>query len=151
MTQTLAALGFAGLTLLAAPAVRADFVVTATAPAGTAGHPARPGDIRPGPGVVADTPHVDPGDPKRAALVRRRRHRTVRPSLVRGFGDQIPLSFACRQILPSSIKVTYGPGADPGMIVTWKGGDTWPHVLAAAIKPLGLHMLRSGNTVRLES
>jgi len=70
---------------------------------------------------------------------------------VQGFGEQIPLAFACRQIVPSFVKVSYGPGANPAMIVTWKGGDTWPHVLAAAIKPLGLHIQFSGSTVTIES
>jgi hypothetical protein len=30
------------------------------------------------------------------------------------------------------------------MFVTWSGGDTWPHVLGNAIKPLGLHMIETG-------
>ncbi|MEO8715017.1 MAG: hypothetical protein ABI369_08385 [Acetobacteraceae bacterium] len=146
MTKRLAALAVAALAVSAASAARADFAI-AKAPA-TA--PAIPGQVRPGQGVVADSPHIDPGDRRawHAALMQRR---ITAPAAVTGFGDQIPLSFACRQIVPPSFKVTYGPGADPGMIVTWNGGDTWPHVLAAAIKPLGLHMLRSGQTVRLES
>ena len=142
MTRGLAALAVAGLALANAPAARADFVVN-TDP------PAVPGKIRPGPGVVADIPHADPGDRKRAGAPA---HRMAPPTpVVQGFGDEIPLAFACRQILPASIKVEYGPGADPRMVVSWKGGDTWPHVLAAAIKPLGLQMQRSGSTVKIES
>ena len=79
------------------------------------------------------------------------RRRAAPPPVVQGFGEQVPLGFACRQILPPSVRVTYGAGADPGMIVSWQGGDTWPHVLAAAIEPLGLHLLRSGNIVTIES
>ena len=41
-----------------------------------------------------------------------------------GFGYQIPLSFAVRQIVPSTVKVTYGPGADPNALVDWKGGHS---------------------------
>jgi hypothetical protein len=151
LTQKLAALAVAGLVILAAPATRADFTITDSAPPATAIAPAVPGLVRPGPGVVSDTPRLDRDDRKPPTAVPARRSGITPPSVVQGFGDQIPLAFACRQILPSSVKVTYGPGADPGMIVTWKGGGTWPQVLAAAIKPLGLHMLRSGNAVRLES
>lgn len=57
-----------------------------------------------------------------------------------GFGNKIPLAFACRQIVPQSVKVTYGPGVDPATPVTWKGGDTWNHVLRATVKPLGLRL-----------
>jgi len=134
------------LALANAPAAHADFVVSAD----NAPEPAIPGQIRPGPGVVADTPHAGPADrhPRAGATTH---HRIAPTPVVQGFGDQIPLAFACRQVLPASIKVEYGPGADPNMIVSWTGGDTWQHVLAAAIKPLGLHMQRSGTTIKIES
>lgn len=151
MIRKLAVLAVAGLALSGATAARADFVLANGAPTRSAAVPVVPGQVRPGQGVVADTPHVDPGDQRKPHADAPVQRRIAPPSVVQGFGDQVPLAFACRQILPSSVTVMYGPGADPGMIVSWKGGDTWPQVLAAAIKPLGLHMLRSGNTVRLES
>jgi hypothetical protein len=49
------------------------------------------------------------------------------------------------------VKVIYGPGADPAMLVTWRGGDTWPHVLGQAIKPLGLHIVARGLHVEIEA
>lgn len=147
MIRKLSALAVAGLALSAVTAARADFILTN----GSSPAPVVPGEVRPGLGVVADTPHVDPYDQRKPHTDASVQRRIAPPSIVQGFGDQVPLAFACRQILPSSVSVTYGPGADPGMIVTWKGGDTWPHVLEAAIKPLGLHMLRSANTVTLES
>jgi hypothetical protein len=57
-----------------------------------------------------------------------------------GFGNGIPLAFACRQIVPPAVKVTYGPGVNPAVPVNWKGGDTWNHVLRDSIKPLGLSL-----------
>ena len=149
MRRTLAILAAAGLAFSGTPAAWAYFVVGA-APTVNAPAPVIPSQIRPGPGVVADIPHAGPADrrPRAAIPVRRR---VAPPPVVQGFGDEVPLAFACRQILPASIKVAYGPGTDPGMIVSWKGGDTWPRVLAAAIKPLGLHLRRSGNTVTIES
>src|ERR1700744_3639446 len=66
----------------------------------------------PNTGVVADEPHVQPGDREapRAPL-------RPRVQLVTGFGDNVPLAFACRQIVPKGLSVAYGPGADPDMVV----------------------------------
>ncbi len=100
--------------------------------------------------MVADEPHVDPGD-RQPVRARPRPAPKPRPRIVQGFGDQVPLAFACKQIVPNAIKVSYGPGADPGMLVTWRGGDTWPHVLADALKPLGLHMVATGTRLEIES
>jgi len=57
-----------------------------------------------------------------------------------GFGNSIPLAFACRQIVPQAVKVSYGPGVNPAAPVNWEGGDTWNHVLRDSIKPLGLSL-----------
>ena len=129
------------------PAAYADFVITG-APASQSLPAGSLSGAVPGPGVIADEPHLDPGDrhpaSARPPLIRER------PGIVLGFGDQVPLSFACRQIVPASVTVSYGPGADPRMLVTWKGGDTWPHVLSNAIKPLGLRMISSGMRLEIE-
>lgn len=58
----------------------------------------------------------------------------------RGFGTQIPLSFAVRQIVPSSFAVVYGRGTDRNTRVDWSGGRPWPRVLQAVVRPLGLHL-----------
>jgi hypothetical protein len=66
-----------------------------------------------------------------------------------GFGNQVPLSLACHQIVPPAARVTYGRGASPDMLVNWKGGDTWNHVLRDAVKPLGLHLIMTYMTVEI--
>lgn len=73
----------------------------------------------------------------------------IRWKMAYGFGDQVPLSFACRQIIPPAVKVTYGPGANPNMLVNWKGGDTWNHVLWNAVKPLGLRLVMTRMAVEI--
>ena len=73
----------------------------------------------------------------------------VRWKLANGFGNQVPLSFACRQIVPPAVRVTYGPGASPDMLVNWKGGDIWNHVLRDAVKPLGLHLVMTYMAVEI--
>jgi len=99
-------------------AAHADFVITSTPPA-------------PEP-FAAEAPVKTPAPAN---------HPPSRFEMAYGFGDQIPLSFAVRQIVPPAVKVTYGPGADPNALVDWKGGQTWNRVLLSAVKPLGLRLL----------
>ncbi len=98
-------------------------------------------------GIVADQPHVDPGDshPATLSLIK-----PAHPHLVTGFGNQVPLSFACRQVVPRQVRVAYGPGASPDALVDWKGGDVWPLVLGRAIQPLGLRMVAVGTKLTIK-
>ena len=57
-----------------------------------------------------------------------------------GFGQQVPLAFATRQIVPAGVKTTFGPGVDQAALVDWTGGRPWIEVLRAAVHPLGLHV-----------
>ncbi len=66
-----------------------------------------------------------------------------------GFGKGVPLAFACRQIVPNAVRITYGPGADQAALVNWKGGDTWNHVLRDAVQPLGLHLVMTTMAVEI--
>lgn len=66
-----------------------------------------------------------------------------------GFGKSVPLAFACRQIVPRAVKITYGPGADQTALVDWKGGDTWNRVLRDAVQPLGLHLVMTTMAVEI--
>jgi hypothetical protein len=67
-----------------------------------------------------------------------------------GFGNNVPLAFACRQIVPPAVKVTYGPDVNPAATVTWKGGDTWNHVLRDTVTPLGFHLQMTYMAVEIE-
>lgn len=51
-------------------------------------------------------------------------------SIAHGYGNDVPLSFAARQIVPTRVSVGFGPGVDPTRAVTWHGGRPWPQVLA---------------------
>jgi hypothetical protein len=109
-------------TITLIPTARADFAIT--------GMPA------PGP-IVQSTPDNSPDPASR------------RFKLAHGFGHRIPLSFAVRQIVPPTVKVTYGPGADPNALVEWRGGQGWNHVLLDAVKPLGLRLVMSHLAVEI--
>ena len=96
-------------------AAKADFVITSTPPA-------------PNPPLASEVPLKTP--------VPANHPTPPRFEIANGFGDQIRLSFAVRQIVPPTVKVTYGPGADPNALVDWTGGQTWNRVLLTAVKPL---------------
>ncbi len=100
---------------------RADFRIQETAPEGGAtAFGANTGADGPGP--------------------RRRVQAAIRPrvAVAVGFGQQIPLSFAARQIVPASLPVRFTPEVNQDMLVDWSGGRPWNQVIAAAVQPLHL-------------
>lgn len=62
----------------------------------------------------------------------------IRTVVAAGFGHEVPLRFAVRQLLPRNWRVRYGQGVDPDRLVSWEGGRPWDFVLRDAVKPLGL-------------
>lgn len=46
-------------------------------------------------------------------------------SNIDGFGQDIPLSLALQQIIPSAFSVNFAPGVNPGLPITWEGGRPW--------------------------
>ena len=131
MRQTTLMTAALSMALLTAMPARADFQI---------GHAeAEPLIVLGRPGDAA--PPVRPGRLPRAAAVAPR-FRTAR-----GFGQAVPLRFAARQIVPATVSVRYGPGADPDAGVDWTGDAPWNRVLAAAVKPLGLRLTIGAQTV----
>jgi hypothetical protein len=136
--QTIAAL-LAGLLL--APGARADFVVVGQRPDVA---PPSPVDRRPPAAGIPDSREqattASPGTPHRAY---------PRFNIAQGFGDQVPLRFAVRQIVPEFVKVTFGPGVDPDATVDWQGGQGWNRVLFQAVRPLGLRLVMTPMAVEI--
>ncbi len=62
----------------------------------------------------------------------------MRGLIASGFGHEVSLRFAVRQLLPKNWRVRYGQGVDPDLLVSWEGGRPWDFVLRDAVKPLGL-------------
>ena len=67
----------------------------------------------------------------------------IEPALS-GFGDQVPLTFAVRQIVPANFQVAYADTVKKDAPVNWKGGEPWRATLADAVRPLGLVVTVSG-------
>ena len=105
-----------------------DFKIGSAPPAASAPwHPGEPIKLAP----QADAVSEPASDAPTAAPVR------PRFSQAQGFGEQVPLRFAASQIVPSQVRVTFGPGVEPESPVSWKGGQPWNRVLATAVAPLG--------------
>jgi hypothetical protein len=66
-----------------------------------------------------------------------------------GFGDQVPLSFAVRQIVPANFQVAYADTVQKDAPVNWKGGEPWRATLANAVRPLGLVVTVRGPKVTI--
>lgn len=79
--------------------------------------------------------------PSTAAAVRRPRL-AASPAvpIALGFGRQVPLAFATRQIVPAGVKVTFGPEVEQDVLVDWSGGRPWIDALRVAARPLGLRV-----------
>ena len=107
---------------------QADFVITSPPPAAN-------------PPLVSEAPLKTPAPANHPA--------PPRLKMAYGFGDQVPLSFAVRQIVPSAINVTYGRGADPNALVDWRGGQAWNRALLDAVKPLGLRLVITHTAVEI--
>jgi hypothetical protein len=134
-------IGFILFCSLFAPCARAEFVIAGQKQAAPAGSPAGQG------APVAGSPDV-------GTQVATTSSETPHPArlqfmLAEGFGDQVPLRFAVRQIVPSAVNVTYGPGVDPDAAVDWRGGQGWNRVLLQAVRPLGLRLVMTYMAVEI--
>lgn len=71
-------------------------------------------------------------------------------TIIRGFGEEIPLVIAMRQIVPASHAFSFGNGVDLGARVSWTGGQDWRTTLMGMVSELGYMPVFSGNTVRID-
>ena len=98
---------------------------------------------------------IDARDPAPAANLRPKSasptlRRPAPQPVVAGFGDQVPLSFAVRQIVPARFQVAFGETVDSDTPVDWKGGKPWRPTLSDAVRPLGLTVSVDGATVKIQ-
>ncbi len=67
--------------------------------------------------------------------------------VVEGFGKDIPLAVALRQIVPPAYNISISPGLDQGKPVSWNGGRAWPDVVSSMLATRKLHATLNGKTV----
>ncbi len=59
------------------------------------------------------------------------------PEIV-GFGTDLPLALALRQVVPAQYSFSFADGVNPGYRVSWNGGRPWNEVLNDMVSPLNL-------------
>jgi len=91
--------------------------------------------------------------PEEEVLSRRRpvMRRTIAPAVVQGFGRQVPLSFAVRQVVPRWVAVSFPAGFEADdFLVDWQGGRSWQVVLQGLLRPVGLEASIRPRSVRIK-
>lgn len=58
--------------------------------------------------------------------------------VVEGFGNDIPLALALRQVVPARYAFNFEKGVNAGQKISWQGGKPWNEVLSAALEPIGV-------------
>lgn len=64
-----------------------------------------------------------------------------------GFGSDIPLALAMRQIVPAEYSYSFGDSVNPGLRISWNGGRPWNEVLADALTPHDMHAVINEKSV----
>jgi len=57
---------------------------------------------------------------------------------IEGFGSDLPLALALRQIVPAHYAFSFGPGVNPGESVSWDGGKPWNEVLGDTLDTINV-------------
>jgi hypothetical protein len=68
-----------------------------------------------------------------------------------GFGSDLPLPLALNQVVPAGYAYSFGEGVNPGVRVSWDGGQPWNVVLNAMLAPQNLEAVISGNAVMIKT
>lgn len=74
----------------------------------------------------------------------------ILPSIVtKGFGRDIPLAVAVRQIVPDGTTLNFDQGVDSSIPITWHGGKVWRQVLTEALARNSLGFTEYGSTITI--
>ncbi|PCJ99016.1 MAG: hypothetical protein COA45_06110 [Zetaproteobacteria bacterium] len=71
--------------------------------------------------------------------------------VIEGFGTDMALALALRQIVPAQYAFSFGKGINPGEVISWTGGQPWNSVLEAALAPLNVTFKLEGKTILIRS
>lgn len=71
--------------------------------------------------------------------------------VIEGFGTDIPLALALRQIVPAQYAFSFGTDVNPGTTISWTGGQPWNSVLEMALTPRNIAFKLEGKKLILRS
>lgn len=69
--------------------------------------------------------------------------------ILEGFGENMPLLFALRQIAPETYTMSFSPAVTQDTTLSWEGGAPWPDVLQAALAEQNLEASIGDNVIRI--
>lgn len=69
--------------------------------------------------------------------------------VIEGFGKDIPLAIALRDIAPAKYAYSFSPRDVAGAKISWRGGKPWQDVLKDALTPYDLGMVVNDNTITI--
>ena len=84
--------------------------------------------------IPAQMPTPAPVAPTKSVTV------PVAHDVVDGFGKDIPLAMALRDIVPAKYAYAFSPKDIAGTKISWRGGKPWQDVLKSALEPLDFDM-----------
>lgn len=70
-------------------------------------------------------------------------------AVIQGFGSDIPLALALRQIVPPQYGYVFDPDINQGTKISWNGDKPWDEVLNHALKPAGYTATVSETSVHI--
>ena len=71
--------------------------------------------------------------------------------VLEGFGKEIPLAIALRDIVPPQFAYSFAEERFAGLIVSWRGGKSWHDVLNETLANHGLTSTKAGNAIIIET
>lgn len=131
------------LTNTAPVAPASESVAVASAPASQAPADQAPVDLTAEQAPVADA------SPNAPAVQAAPSVPTEEPVL-EGFGKDIALVLALRDIVPAGYALSFSNPADAGKRISWRGGKVWHDVLNDALAPIGLTHVMAGSAVVIQ-
>jgi len=71
--------------------------------------------------------------------------------VIEGFGIEMPIALALRQIVPPEYAYSFSKDVNPGARMSWEGGKPWNEVLGDALTPIGIKAFIHGKRVILRT
>jgi len=71
--------------------------------------------------------------------------------IVQGFGSDMPLALALRQVVPPQYAFSFDKDVNPGIRVSWNGGKPWDQVARDMLSPVGMDISIQSKTVTVRS
>lgn len=101
--------------------------------------------------AITLSPWPEQTQPQQAQTKQRQPVQALSFENVAGFGSDMPLAYALRQVVPPEYAFSFGADVNPGYRVSWSGGKPWNEVVSDMVAPLNLKATVHGSTVYIQN